>query len=123
MRGARSESIRARRPSRGVAIRFFAIALLASPIAPVAALAVIDELFVHALQSPCDTASICPCLFQAQIPARAAPCRRLQVPVPPRGYWARVAAGQRLSRPPLPSLPPGQAEESLIRALQPAGTE
>lgn len=50
-------------------------------------------------------------------------CRRLRIPVPPRGYWARVAAGQRLSRPPLPSLPAGQAEEILIRAPQPAGTK
>ena len=50
-------------------------------------------------------------------------CRRLRIPVPPRGYWARVAAGQRLSRPPLPSLPPGQAEEVLIRTPQPAGAE
>ncbi len=50
-------------------------------------------------------------------------CRRLRIPVPPRGYWARVAAGQRLSRPQLPSLPPGQAEEIVIRAPQPAGAE
>ena len=30
-------------------------------------------------------------------------CRRMNVPVPERGYWARVAAGQKLSQPPLPS--------------------
>jgi hypothetical protein len=41
-------------------------------------------------------------------------CRRLRIPVPPRGYWARVAAGQRPGRPRLPSLPPGQAEQILI---------
>lgn len=29
-------------------------------------------------------------------------CRQVQVPVPPRGYWARVAAGQTPKRPPLP---------------------
>lgn len=28
-------------------------------------------------------------------------CARLQVPKPPRGYWARVQAGQTLRRPPL----------------------
>jgi hypothetical protein len=41
-------------------------------------------------------------------------CRRLQVPVPPRGYWAKLAAGQRPRRPRLPSLPSGQAEEIVI---------
>jgi hypothetical protein len=29
-------------------------------------------------------------------------CRRYQVPRPPRGYWARVEAGQKPHRPPLP---------------------
>ena len=29
-------------------------------------------------------------------------CRRHQVPVPPRGYWARLQAGQRVERTPLP---------------------
>ena len=50
-------------------------------------------------------------------------CKRFRIPVPPRGYWARVAAGQRPSRPQLPSLPPGQAEEILIRAPAPASAE
>jgi ankyrin repeat protein len=50
-------------------------------------------------------------------------CRRLRIPVPPRGYWARVAAGQNLGRPRLPSLPPGQAEVIVIRAPRPAGGE
>lgn len=30
-------------------------------------------------------------------------CKRLSVPVPPRGYWARLRAGQRVERPPLPA--------------------
>lgn len=50
-------------------------------------------------------------------------CRRLRIPVPPRGYWARVAAGQKPGRPRLPSLPPGQAEEIVIRSPQRSGTE
>lgn len=29
-------------------------------------------------------------------------CRRANVPVPPRGYWAKRAAGQSLARTPLP---------------------
>lgn len=50
-------------------------------------------------------------------------CKRLRIPVPPRGYWARVAAGQRPRRPQLPDLPIGQAEEILIRAPRPQGAE
>ena len=30
-------------------------------------------------------------------------CRRLQVPKPPRGYWARIASDQTPRRPPLPA--------------------
>lgn len=30
-------------------------------------------------------------------------CRKLNVPVPPRGYWARVAAGHTPKKPPLPT--------------------
>ena len=30
-------------------------------------------------------------------------CRRMQVPKPPRGYWARVTAGQIPKRPALPA--------------------
>lgn len=42
-------------------------------------------------------------------------CARLKIPVPPRGYWARVNAGQRVRKPKLPTLPSGQGEEILIR--------
>lgn len=41
-------------------------------------------------------------------------CKKIQVPVPPRGYWARTRAGQRVSRPRLPELPTGQAEEIVV---------
>lgn len=47
-------------------------------------------------------------------PGLAKACRRLQVPVPPRGYWAKLEAGQRVGRPPLPTLPSGQAEEIVL---------
>ena len=30
-------------------------------------------------------------------------CKKLDVPVPPRGYWAKLRAGQRVSQAPLPS--------------------
>lgn len=47
-------------------------------------------------------------------PGLAKACRRLQIPVPPRGYWAKVQAGQRVRRPRLLKLPPGQADEIMI---------
>ena len=42
-------------------------------------------------------------------------CRRLKIPVPSRGYWARRASGEVVRRPRLPALPTGQAEEIVIR--------
>ena len=45
-------------------------------------------------------------------------CQRLQIPVPPRGFWAKVQSGQRMRRPRLPELRPGDAEEIVIRAPQ-----
>ena len=29
-------------------------------------------------------------------------CRKFAVPLPPLGYWAKIAAGKKLSTPPLP---------------------
>jgi hypothetical protein len=48
-------------------------------------------------------------------PALAKICRKLDVPVPPRGYWARHAAGTRTRRPPLPKLRPGEPDRHIIR--------
>ena len=31
-------------------------------------------------------------------------CRRLEIPVPPRGYWAQIKTGKKIDRPPLPKL-------------------
>ena len=42
-------------------------------------------------------------------------CRRLKIPVAPRGYWARLQHGQRLRQPRLPELNPGEAEVIVIR--------
>ncbi|QNI35886.1 hypothetical protein [Edaphobacter albus] len=41
-------------------------------------------------------------------------CRRMDIPAPERGYWARVAAGQKLPRPPLP--PRGQGVPQTVQA-------
>jgi hypothetical protein len=46
--------------------------------------------------------------------ALAKVCRKLKVPVPPRGYWARIQHGQRLTRPTLPKLKNGELGEATI---------
>lgn len=46
--------------------------------------------------------------------ALAKACARLSVPVPPRGYWARKAAGNDVVRVALPRRPPGLDAESVI---------
>ena len=38
-------------------------------------------------------------------------CRRMGIPRPPRGYWARVEAGEKLKREPLPAAKPGQSSQ------------
>jgi hypothetical protein len=47
-------------------------------------------------------------------------CRRMAIPLPGRGYWARLRAGQKLKRPPLPSPPAGVPQTlTVYRALLP----
>lgn len=46
--------------------------------------------------------------------ALAKACVRLSVPVPPRGYWARKAAGNSVARVGLPMRPPGLDAEAVI---------
>lgn len=41
-------------------------------------------------------------------------CREAIIPIPPRGYWARVTAGQNPSRIPLPVRGLGQADDVMI---------
>lgn len=41
-------------------------------------------------------------------------CKKLGVPTPGRGYWARLAAGKPAPRPDLPPLGPGQKERHVI---------
>ena len=51
-------------------------------------------------------------------------CARMRIPTPPRGYWARVAAGQRLRRTPLPKLPASAGtgiQSATFRRPQPVG--
>ena len=46
-------------------------------------------------------------------------CRRAQVPLPARGYWARVESGQQIAPPPLPSAPDGLPALLRIRGTRP----
>lgn len=39
-------------------------------------------------------------------------CKKLGIPVPPRGYWAKVKAGRRTRKVPLPALPAGARDPS-----------
>ncbi len=43
-------------------------------------------------------------------------CRKLEVPLPPRGWWARKSAGKPAPVTPLPARPPGLVEETRIGA-------
>jgi hypothetical protein len=46
-------------------------------------------------------------------------CRRLQVPLPPRGYWAKARAGKRPRRTRLPRLKADQGRDVIIRVPGP----
>ena len=37
-------------------------------------------------------------------------CQRSQIPLPPAGYWAKLAAGKRVAQPSLPARPPGMSD-------------
>ena len=50
-------------------------------------------------------------------------CKRETIPLPPRGYWAKHAAGRAPSRPTLPPKPePAPAARSSVKAQKPAST-
>jgi hypothetical protein len=46
--------------------------------------------------------------------ALAKVCRKLDIPVPPRGYWRRLQTGWRPAAPALPKLPPGRCDTATI---------
>lgn len=48
-------------------------------------------------------------------------CRKLRVPTPPRGYWARIAAGQAVERAPLPKAIAGQPQAHTLGTAANAG--
>jgi hypothetical protein len=51
--------------------------------------------------------------------ALAKRCRKLRIPVPGRGYWARVDAGQKPYRPKLPSRETDRSDSSALTILAP----
>lgn len=44
-------------------------------------------------------------------------CERMNIPVPPRGYWAKKEAGQKVAQTPLPPLSEGQENYVIYRAI------
>ena len=62
-----------------------------------------EELYARVWESPMRT--VARQLGLSDV-ALAKHCRKMKIPVPGRGYWARRAAGQRIRKPALPALPP-----------------
>jgi len=55
--------------------------------------------------------------------ALAKTCRKLAIPLPGRGHWARLRAGQKMKRVSLPKLPPGVPERLPVHHALPPPTE
>ena len=55
--------------------------------------------------------------------ALAKTCRKLAIPLPGRGYWARLRSGQKMKRAPLPKLPAGVPETLPVYHASPPPTE
>ncbi len=52
--------------------------------------------------------------------ALAKTCKRMGIPVPPRGYWRRKETGYRVGRPALPPLKPGMTTDVDLQLREPA---
>lgn len=48
-------------------------------------------------------------------------CRRAAIPVPPRGYWAKLESGLQLAPPPLPTVAEGTSQKVRIKSRQRSG--
>jgi len=57
--------------------------------------------------------------FHVSDVAVAKACRRHKIPLPGHGYWARVAAGQKVEKSPLPSMKEGWLETSTFTVVEP----
>ena len=67
-----------------------------------------EELFERVWSKPVDTLAK---EWGLSGPGLKKICRRLAIPVPPRGYWAKLKAGKTVRQPKLPALPTGRTEE------------
>lgn len=52
--------------------------------------------------------------FQLSDRGMAKFCQRERIPVPPRGYWAKLAAGHAVRQTPLPERVAGQSEWVMV---------
>jgi len=43
-------------------------------------------------------------------------CRAANIPLPPRGYWAKIRHGKAVTRLPLPRIKPGVSEQVIVRS-------
>jgi hypothetical protein len=62
-----------------------------------------EELYDHVWSTPMRTLAK---TFGLSDVGLAKTCKRMKVPYPGRGYWAKKAAGKGVKKPPLPALPP-----------------
>ncbi len=74
-----------------------------------------DDLYLRVWQTPMNKLAK---EFGISDSGLAKVCRRFNVPYPPRGYWARKRAGQRLDQPPLPPGSEGTPAEITISPTQ-----
>ncbi|TAK74118.1 MAG: hypothetical protein EPO16_11390 [Dehalococcoidia bacterium] len=44
-------------------------------------------------------------------------CRAANIPLPPRGYWAKIQHGKAVTRLPLPRIKPGASEQVIVRSV------
>jgi hypothetical protein len=67
-----------------------------------------EELYERIWQTPARTLAK---EYQVSDTRLTAICKKLKVPKPAPGYWAKISHGKNPRRPPLPSLAPGERTE------------
>jgi len=70
-----------------------------------------EQLYARVWAQP--MAVVAPTLWISDVGLRGR-CIGMKIPVPPRGYWARINAGQRVRQPPLPKLGPRSASTRTV---------
>jgi hypothetical protein len=75
-----------------------------------------EELYELVWKKPMTTVAL---EFGVSSVALGKTCRRLNIPHPGRGHWARLAAGQKLRKPSLPKATPEQSRWYIVRTDEP----